>query len=55
MQNQKNAIVVASGGMLNIEGATIEFDSCSYNGNTKEGQFVGDLYYNNGGNTIVEK
>ena len=43
-------------GMLNIDDATIVFDRCSYDDrNTKEGQFVGDLYYNKGGNTIVEK
>ena len=43
-------------GMLNIEGATIEFEGCSYeDDNTKEGQFVGDLYYKDGGNNIVEK
>ncbi len=43
-------------GMLNIENATIVFDRCSYDDhNTKEGQFVGDLYYKDGGNNIVEK
>ena len=32
-------------GMINVDNSTIEFKGCTYEGNTKEGQFVGDLYY----------
>ena len=32
-------------GMINISNSTVKFKDCSYENNTKEGQFVGDLYY----------
>lgn len=41
-------------GLINISNSTIKFVGCEYsNNNTKEGQYVGDLYYADGGNTIV--
>ena len=32
-------------GMVNITNSTVEFNGCSYLKNTKEGKYVGDLYY----------
>ena len=32
-------------GMVNITNSTVEFNGCSYLNNTKEGKYVGDLYY----------
>ena len=32
-------------GMINISNSTVEFNNCTYENNTKEGKFVGDLYY----------
>ena len=40
-------------GLINISNSTIKFVGCEYSNNTKEGQYVGDLYYADGGNTIV--
>ncbi len=42
-------------GLLNISNSTINFEGCLYDGNTKEGSYVGDLYYNEEGNTVVVK
>ena len=40
-------------GMINVNNATIEFKGNTYENNTKLGKYVGDLYYNAEGNTIV--
>ena len=32
-------------GMINISNSTVEFNGCSFANNTKEGKYVGDLYY----------
>ena len=41
-------------GMINISNSTVKFEGCEYeNNNTKNGQYVGDLYYADEGNTIV--
>ena len=32
-------------GMINISDSTVEFNSCSFANNSKEGKYVGDLYY----------
>ena len=40
-------------GMINCN-ATVTFEGCSYEGNTKAGQYVGDLYYGNPSNVIVK-
>ena len=32
-------------GMINISDSTVEFNGCSFANNTKEGKYVGDLYY----------
>ena len=40
-------------GMLNISNSTVEIKGCTLENNTKEGKYVGDLYYNANGNTIV--
>ena len=32
-------------GMINISNSTVEFKGCTYENNTKEGKYVGDLYY----------
>ena len=32
-------------GMINISNSTVEFEGCTYENNTKEGKYVGDLYY----------
>jgi hypothetical protein len=42
-------------GLINISNSTVEFDGCTYEGNTKKGQYVGDLYYNAEGNNVVVK
>jgi hypothetical protein len=43
-------------GMINISNSTVKFEGCEYkNNNTKKGQYVGDLYYADEGNTIVEE
>ena len=42
-------------GLFNISNSTVEFDGCTYEGNTKKGQYVGDLYYNAEGNNVVVK
>ena len=31
--------------MVNIKNSTVKFIGCSYENNTKEGKYVGDLYY----------
>ena len=40
-------------GMINISGSTVELKGNTLENNTKEGQYVGDLYYNANGNTVV--
>ena len=32
-------------GLINISNSTVKFVGCELNDNTKEGQYVGDLYY----------
>ena len=32
-------------GMINISNSTVEFNNCTYANNTKDGKYVGDLYY----------
>ena len=32
-------------GMINISNSTVEFNECTYENNTKNGKYVGDLYY----------
>ena len=41
-------------GMVNIENSTVEFNGCSYLNNTKEGKYVGDLYYGVGSDIVVK-
>ena len=40
-------------GMINIANSTVKFVGCEYANNTKDGKFVGDLYYNSNGCKIV--
>ena len=40
-------------GMININSSTVEFKGCKYENNTKEGKFVGDLYYAAGDDITV--
>ena len=43
-------------GLINISNSTVEFEGCTFDGNTKEGKYVGDLYYAAGSDiTIVVK
>ena len=42
-------------GLINISNSTIEFEGCTYEGNTKNGSYVGDLYYSEEGNTVIVK
>ena len=43
-------------GMINISNSTVEFEGCTFDGNTKEGKYVGDLYYAAGSDiTVVVK
>ena len=42
-------------GMINVENSTIVFDGCEYANNTKDGKYVGDLYYNANGCEIIVK
>ena len=43
-------------GMINISNSTVEFEGCKFDGNTKEGKYVGDLYYAAGSDiTVVVK
>ena len=39
-------------GMFNAAGATYEFAECTLENNTKEGQYVGDLFYSAEGETV---
>ena len=39
-------------GMFNADGATYEFENCTFENNTKEGQYVGDLFYSAEGETV---
>lgn len=39
-------------GMLNVANATINFNSCTLETNTKEGKYVGDLFYSAEGNSV---
>ena len=41
-------------GMINISNSTVEFNGCSYENNTKEGKYVGDLYYSAGKDITVK-
>ena len=41
-------------GMINISNSTVEFNDCSYENNTKEGKYVGDLYYSAGKDITVK-
>ena len=41
-------------GMVNINNSTVEFNGCSYENNTKEGKYVGDLYYGVDSDIIVK-
>ena len=41
-------------GMVNITNSTVEFNGCSYNNNTKEGKYVGDLYYGVDSDIVVK-
>ena len=40
-------------GMINISNSTVELKGNTLENNTKEGKYVGDLYYNANGNTVV--
>ena len=40
-------------GMINISNSTVEFNGCTLENNTKEGKYVGDLYYSVNGNQVV--
>ena len=40
-------------GMINISDSTVEFNGCSFANNTKEGKYVGDLYYSAGEDVTV--
>ena len=41
-------------GMVNISNSTVEFNGCSYLNNTKEGKYVGDLYYSVDSDIVVK-
>jgi hypothetical protein len=41
-------------GMINISNSTVEFNDCSYKNNTKQGDYVGDLYYNAGADITIK-
>ena len=40
-------------GMINISDSTVEFNGCSFANNSKEGKYVGDLYYSAGEDVTV--
>ena len=39
-------------GLINVENATINFNNCTLENNTKEGNYVGDLFYSAEGNSV---
>ena len=39
-------------GLINVENATINFNNCTLENNTKEGNYVGDLFYSAEGNNV---
>ena len=41
-------------GMINISNSTVEFEGCTYENNTKEGKYVGDLYYSASADITVQ-